>query len=82
MSKHPFGFIALPADRSTSKPRANGLTMMIDWGLGLGQLEDILEMSTDPAYRNFKSENCSCRWSERVAQGLHGRLRGQIALRE
>ena len=35
MSKHPFDFVELPADRSTSKPRANGLTMMIDWGLGL-----------------------------------------------
>ena len=47
MSLHPFGFIELPADRSTSKPRANGLTMMIDWGLGLRQLEDVLEMSGD-----------------------------------
>ncbi len=45
MSKRPFGFIELPADRSTSKPRAKGLTMIIDWGLGLRQLEDILEMS-------------------------------------
>ncbi len=44
---HPFGFIELPADRSTSKPRASGLTMMIDWGLGLRQLEDVLEMSGD-----------------------------------
>jgi len=47
MSKHPFDFVELPADRSTSKPRANGLTMMIDWGLGLRQLEDLLEMSGD-----------------------------------
>ena len=47
MSKHPFDFVELPTDRSTSKPRANGLTMMIDWGLGLRQLEDLLEMSGD-----------------------------------
>ncbi len=47
MSKHPFDFIELPAGRSSEKPRANGLTMMIDWGLGLGQLEDTLEISGD-----------------------------------
>ncbi len=47
MSKHPFDFIDLPANRSTSKPRANGLTMMIDWGLGLQRLEDTLEISGD-----------------------------------
>jgi phosphosulfolactate synthase len=47
MAEHPFEFIELPADRSTTKPRANGLTMMIDWGLGLQRLEDTLEMSGD-----------------------------------
>jgi len=47
MSKHPFSFIGLPAGRSSSKPRANGLTMMIDWGLGLRRLEDALEISGD-----------------------------------
>lgn len=47
MAKHPFDFIDLPADRSVSKPRANGLTMMIDWGLGLRRLEDTLEIAGD-----------------------------------
>jgi len=47
MSKHPFDFIDLPGERSTSKPRSNGLTMMIDWGMGLRSLEDTLEMSGD-----------------------------------
>jgi len=47
MAKHPFEFIDLPAGRSSSKPRNNGLTMMIDWGLGLQRLEDALEMSGD-----------------------------------
>jgi phosphosulfolactate synthase len=47
MSKHPFDFIELPAQRSVTKPRANGLTMMIDWGLGLMSLEDTLEISGD-----------------------------------
>ena len=47
MAKHPFEFIDLPAGRSSNKPRANGLTMMIDWGLGLQRLEDALEMSGD-----------------------------------
>jgi phosphosulfolactate synthase len=45
MATHPFAFIDLPSSRSTTKPRANGLTMMIDWGLGLKRLEDALEMS-------------------------------------
>ena len=47
MAEHPFDLIDLPAGRNTSKPRANGLTMMIDWGLGLRRLEDALEMSGD-----------------------------------
>lgn len=47
MATHPFAFIDLPEQRSTTKPRANGLTMMIDWGLGLQRLEDTLEMSGD-----------------------------------
>ena len=45
MSAYPFNFIDLPAERSTTKPRATGLTMMIDWGLGLRRLEDTLEMA-------------------------------------
>ncbi len=45
MAKHPFDCIQLPANRGTSKPRARGLTMMIDWGLGLRRLEDTLEIS-------------------------------------
>lgn len=47
MAKHPFDFVDLPAGRSMSKPRANGLTMMIDWGLGLRRLEDTLELCGD-----------------------------------
>ena len=47
MARHPFDFIDLPAGRSSTKPRDNGLTMMIDWGLGLQRLEDALEMSGD-----------------------------------
>ena len=47
MAKHPFEFVDLPAGRSTTKPRGNGLTMMIDGGLGLGRLEDTLEISGD-----------------------------------
>ena len=45
MANYPFDFIDLPAGRSTTKPRSNGLTMMIDWGLGLRRLEDTLEMA-------------------------------------
>ena len=47
MAEHPFEFIELPGQRSTTKPRAKGLTMMIDWGLGLRRLEDTLEISGD-----------------------------------
>ena len=38
----PFASIPLPAERSTTKPRRKGLTMMMDWGLPLGQQEDWL----------------------------------------
>ena len=32
-SDPPFNFVGLPAERSQSKPRSSGLTMMMDWGL-------------------------------------------------
>ena len=38
----PFASVPLPAGRSTAKPRRRGLTMMMDWGLPLGQQEDWL----------------------------------------
>ena len=38
----PFACVPLPAERSTAKPRRKGLTMMLDWGLPLGQQEDWL----------------------------------------
>ena len=47
MSKRPFDFIELPPARSVEKPRPDGLTMMIDWGLGLRRLEDTLELCAD-----------------------------------
>ena len=45
MRQRPFEFVELPPARSVAKPRTSGLTMMIDWGLGLRRLEDTLEMS-------------------------------------
>jgi phosphosulfolactate synthase len=46
MTEHPpFAFIDLPADRSTEKPRQRGLTMIADWGIGLGHQRDILELA-------------------------------------
>lgn len=42
---HPFDFVALPANRSLTKPRRAGLTMMIDDGLPLGQTEDIVRLA-------------------------------------
>ena len=44
MSNKAFSFIDLPAGRSTEKPRNRGLTMMVDWGLGLRRLDDALAL--------------------------------------
>lgn len=41
----PFADIELPAERSTDKPRARGLSMMADWGIPHGQQQDMLEMA-------------------------------------
>jgi len=40
----PFQCVPLPAQRSTSKPRRTGLTMMMDWGLPLGIQREWLEL--------------------------------------
>ena len=40
----PFASVPLPVERSTAKPRRKGLTMMMDWGLPLGQQEDWLDL--------------------------------------
>ncbi len=42
----PFAFVALPAERSLTKPRTSGLTMMMDWGLPIGQQRDWLELQS------------------------------------
>lgn len=39
----PFAMVPLPADRST-KPRKTGITMMMDWGLSRGRVEDHLSL--------------------------------------
>jgi phosphosulfolactate synthase len=41
----PFSFVPIDSRRTTAKPRANGLTMVIDDGLPLGYVEDVLQMS-------------------------------------
>jgi phosphosulfolactate synthase len=38
----PFGFLPLPAGRSTTKPRRVGLTMMIDQGLPAHYVDDLM----------------------------------------
>lgn len=43
-TREPFAMVPLPAARSRSKPRKTGLTMMMDWGLPLGQQRDWLEL--------------------------------------
>lgn len=42
MSIQPFALIPISPVRSVTKPRVNGLTMMMDWGLPLGALKDWL----------------------------------------
>ena len=42
--KEPFEMVPLTSLRSREKPRTNGLTMMMDWGLPLGVQEDWLDL--------------------------------------
>lgn len=49
--KAPFQFVPLPRERSVKKPRANGRTMMIDDGLPLGLVKDLL--ATAGAYADL-----------------------------
>ncbi|VAV86573.1 hypothetical protein MNBD_ALPHA08-2199 [hydrothermal vent metagenome] len=45
--KHePFSLVDLPIERSRNKPRNQGHTMMIDWGVPLERQRDILEMAS------------------------------------
>jgi phosphosulfolactate synthase len=44
MAHEPFQHIALPPGRSRDKPRSQGLTMMMDWGLPIAQQRDWLEL--------------------------------------
>ena len=44
MTERPFEMVPLPAQRSTAKPRRSGITMMMDWGLPLQHLDDVLEL--------------------------------------
>lgn len=39
--------VTLPETRRLAKPRTNGITMVIDKGLGLGETRDLLEMAAD-----------------------------------
>lgn len=39
--------VALPETRRLAKPRSNGMTMVIDKGLGLSETRDLLEMAAD-----------------------------------
>jgi phosphosulfolactate synthase len=41
------GFQGIAVPQRQQKPRSRGLTMMIDWGMPLGQQEDVLACSGD-----------------------------------
>ncbi|MEO1018509.1 MAG: phosphosulfolactate synthase [Pseudomonadota bacterium] len=40
-----FPFVELPAARSQKKPRQSGLTMIADWGMALGEVEDLMKLA-------------------------------------
>lgn len=42
-----FAFADIPVPARSPKPRANGLTMMIDWGMPVGHQQDVLESQAD-----------------------------------
>ena len=43
--RKPFSFVELPSTRSPRKPRATGLTMMVDFGLPYGAASDLIQMA-------------------------------------
>jgi phosphosulfolactate synthase len=43
--KTPFAFVELPGARSQKKPRATGITMVVDFGLPYRYAEDLVEMA-------------------------------------
>ena len=45
MTRFPFEFVPIPAERTQTKPRRNGRTMVIDWGMDLGRVEGLLRLS-------------------------------------
>lgn len=45
--RHPFAMVELPSARSRNKPRANGHTMMCDWGLTLEHQGALLDLAGD-----------------------------------
>lgn len=47
MPKPPFFFVPLPSARSVRKPRASGRTMIIDDGLPLGMVHDLVALGGD-----------------------------------
>jgi phosphosulfolactate synthase len=47
MARHPFDMVALAPGRSTEKPRKTGLTMVVDFGEPVEQVEAILGVAGD-----------------------------------
>ena len=44
MTNYPFAMVELPGERSPTKPRSKGLTMMVDWGVPMARQKDLLSM--------------------------------------
>jgi phosphosulfolactate synthase len=47
MNKAWEGTIEMPVSDRSSKPRSTGLTMVIDKGMGIHRLEDLIRCSSD-----------------------------------
>jgi len=45
--RRAFPMFGVPGERTVRKPRKSGLTMIVDWGVPVGQQEDLLAMSGD-----------------------------------
>ena len=61
-----YAFSAIPMLERPAKPRGTGQTMMIDFGLGLRQQEDILQLASEYIGLRQDRRGCCAALAERV----------------
>ena len=83
-----FGFVELPAQRSTTKPRRSGLTSMLDQGIPLGAQSDLLELAghlidiaklTTATARVYDEKHLRAKLEAYAAHGVVSQMGGQFA---